>query len=106
MKKITIDKNKCESYKTFYEIIYNEFDGKHMIDWEEYDNIHYNAGALDEFLWYVSENNTEFVMVNFDTDKIKEQKTYDDYEWNIILTVLKRFVYEHPNNKLTFVNSK
>lgn len=102
MKKITIDKNKCQSYKTFYEIVYNEFDGKHMVDWEEYDNIHYNADMLNEFLWYVSDINTEFVMMNFDIDRIKEQKTYDNYEWNILLEVLQDFVKDYPNNKLTF----
>lgn len=103
---IVIDKKNCESYKTFYEIIYKVFDGKHMIDWEENENLCYSADMLDEFLWYVSEENTEFVMINFDIAKIKEQKTYDNYEWNIILKVLDRFVHDYPDNKLTFVKEE
>ena len=101
---ITIDKNKCESYKTFYETIYKQLNGKGYIDWEDYDNINYNAGLLYEFLWYAHDIvNTEFVMVNFDLDKIQRQKTYDDYEWNIILKVLNDFVKDYPNNKLKFI---
>ena len=102
MKKITIDKSKCESYKTFYEIVYNEFYGKRIPDWEDYNNMHYSADMLNEFLWYVNDRNTEFVMVNFDINKIKEQKTLDNYKWNIILEVLEDFVKDYPNNKLTF----
>lgn len=102
--KIVIDKNKCESYKMFYEILYKELDGKHIIDWEDCENLCYSGDLLNEFLWYVNDQNTEFVMMNFDIDKIKEQKTFDNYKWNIILEVLESFVQKHPNNTLTFVN--
>lgn len=104
MKQVVIDKNKCESYKTFYEIIYKFYDGKHVVDWEEYENLDYHADMLDEFLWYVAEKNTEFVLVNFDLEGIRKPKTYDDYEWDIILKVLEDFVKKYPANKLTFVN--
>lgn len=105
MQKVIIDKNKCESYKTFYEIIYKELDGKGYIDWEDYENLHYNADLLNEFLWYVQCNqDTEFVMVNFDIDRLKNLKTYDDYEWQLIFKVLNRFITEYPKNKLTIVN--
>ncbi len=105
MQKVIIDKDKCESFKTFYEIVYRELQGKTYIDWAEYENLNYFADMLNEFLWYVhNEQDTEFVMVNFDLDKIKNQKTYDNYEWEIILKVLHRFVTEYPSNKLTFVN--
>lgn len=100
---LVIDKSKCESYKKFYEIVYSQLNGKGYIDWEQYDNLHYNADMLNEFLWYAHNLvNTEFVMMNFDIDRIKEQKTYDNYEWNIILEVLQDFVKDYPNNKLTF----
>lgn len=102
--KVIIDKTKCESYKTFYKIIYKELDGKGYIDWEDYENLHYDADLLDEFLWYVHVNqDTEFVMLNFDLDRFKNQKTYDDYEWNLILDVLESFVKKYPKNKLTIV---
>ncbi len=105
MQRVVIDKNKCESYKTFYEIIYRELEGETYIDWKEYKNLNYHSDLLNEFLWYVhNEQNTEFVMVNFDMDKLMAEKTYDDYEWNIIIKILNRFVAEYPSNKLTFLN--
>lgn len=100
--RLVIDKNKCESYKTFYETIYRQLDGKDYIDWEQYDNLCYSADMLNEFLWYVNcIVNTEFVMANFDIDRMKEPKTYDDYEWQLIFKILRDFVKDYPNNKLT-----
>lgn len=107
MKTLTIDKNKCESYKSFYEIVYDFFDGKHMIDWEECDNMLYSADMLSEFLWYASyDGETEFVMLNFDIDRLKNNKTYDDYKWQLIFKVLDRFVNQYPSNKLTIATDK
>ena len=105
MQKVIIDKNKCESYKTFYEIIYTELEGKLIPDWEEYDNLHYNADLLDEFLWYAYDDiGFEFVMINFDSDRLTNLKTYDDYEWKLIFEVLRSFTEKYPKNKLTIVN--
>ena len=45
--------------------------------------------------------NIDFVLLNTDVEKIKEEKTYDDYEWNLIIEILTEFVMKYPNNTLT-----
>lgn len=62
-----------------------------------------NADTLYEFLQYFSEDNINFVFVNFDLDKIKLQKNFDDYKYNIIFTMLQHFVENYPNNTLEFI---
>ncbi len=92
MQEIVFDRNKCESYKDFYVQLYRELDGKSFGDWQAYDNLHYNADMLDEFLWYNNDKKVKFVFVGFDLEKIKQEKTYDDYEYGIIFKVFNRFV--------------
>jgi len=102
MKEIIFNKNNYESYKDFYIQLYKELEGKKIPDWEDYDDLHYNAGLLDEFLWYYHNDNIKYIFVNFDKEKIALQKNYDDYEYNIVLKVFERFVKQYPNNKLEF----
>ncbi len=102
MKEIIFDKNKYSSYKDFYSQIYKDLEGEKIPDWEDYDDLHYNAGLLDEFLWYCHNDNIKYIFVNFDKEKIKLQKNYDDYEYSIVLKVFERFVKQYPNNTLEF----
>ncbi len=102
MKEIIFNKRNYESYKDFYVQIYKDLEGKTIIDWEEYDNLHYSADALNEFLWYCRTQNNKYIFVNFDKVQIKLQRSYDNYEYNIILTVFERFVKDYPNNQLEF----
>ncbi len=44
----------------------------------------------------------KIVLVNFDREKIRSQKNFDDYKYNIIIEVFEDFVKEFPNNKLEF----
>lgn len=98
---VTIDKKQCPTFKTFYEIVYKELDGKRIPDWEAYENLNYHADLFNEFLWYVNDMNIDFVLLNTDVEKIKDEKTYDDYEWNLIIEILTEFVMKYPNNTLT-----
>lgn len=102
MKEIIFNRNNYESYKDFYSQIYNDLDGENTIDWEDCNNLRYNGNLLDEFLWYKQDEKIKYIFINFDKEKIKLQKNYDDYEYNIILKVFERFVKEYPNNKLEF----
>ena len=100
---IVLNKNECKSYKDFYVQIYKDLDGKDNMDFEDYENLNYSASMLDEFLWYYHNDNLKFTFKGFDLEKIKQQKTYDDYEWNKIFKVVLRFGEEYPNNKVEFV---
>ena len=104
MKELVFDKNKFESYKNFYEQLYSELDGKNIPDWEDYPNLGYKADNLIEFLWYCHNDNIRFCLKNLDINKIKQQKTIDDYKWTLIIEVLQDFVEKYPNNKLEFIN--
>lgn len=105
--KIVIDKTNYASYghytfKGFYNDIYNKLDGKNSVEFANIENCHYNADLLNDFLWSNYSENIKFVFLNFDLQKIKTQKTYDNYEWGLIIDVVSRFVNEYPNNALEF----
>lgn len=106
MKKIIFDKKELKSYKDFYTQIYNELDGKGMMDWEDYQDLDYSASMLDEFLWYCNQDNIKFIFKNFNLEEIENYKNYDNYEWSIIIRVIRRFVKDYPNNTLEFVNEE
>ena len=40
--------------------------------------------------------------MNFDKGRIKLQKNYDDYEYNLVIEVFEEFVEQYPNNAVEF----
>ena len=92
MRELVYDKTKLPTFKAFYEKIYSEFDVVNRSDMEDYPNLGYNADLLNEFLWGFQNDDLVFVMKNFDLDKMKNIKSYDNYEWNILLEVITEFV--------------
>ena len=103
MNEIIFNRKDYESYKDFYHDISVKLKQERFIDWRErYKDLNYNADFLNEFLWYCNKDNNLYVFLNFDREKIKLQKNYDDYEYNIIFTVFERFVKQYPNNKIEF----
>lgn len=102
MKEIMFNRKDYKSYKDFYTQIYKDLDGKSIPDWEDYDALHYNADLLNEFLWYYHNDSIKYIFVNFDKEKIKLQKNYDNYEYNLIIEVFEDFVKDYPNNALEF----
>lgn len=106
MKEIVFDRKKYNSYKDMYEDLAVKLDRVNGL--EDYYNIHnydYDPHCLDEDLEYGFDNNKQclFIFKNFDKDKIKLQKNYDDYEYSMIIEIFENFVKKHPNNKLEFV---
>ncbi len=95
-------KTPYETYKDFYEDVFIKLDGKGIIDFENMPTLYYNADCLDEFMWYNHNENLKLVFVGLDLDKIQARKTYDDYEWGLIVKIMKRFVTDFPNNTLEF----
>ena len=97
-------KSKNETYKDFYHDLCVQLDRKSVIDWQDdyYKDLRYNADFLDEFLWYCSDDDTNYIFVGLNIDKIENNKTYDDYEWSLIVKIFNRFVEQYPNNTLEF----
>ena len=95
-------KTPYETYKDFYKDIFIKLDGEHNIDFAEMPNLHFHADILNEFMWYNHNENLKLVFVGLDLDKIQARKTYDDYEWGLIVKIMKRFVERYPNNTLEF----
>ena len=106
MEKVVYDRRQINSYKEFYEKIYIDLDGKGMIDWEKFEYLGYNGNNLNEFLWYCHNDNIHFIFKNFDLEKIKNYKNYEDYQWNLIFEIIEDFVKDYPNNKLEFINEE
>ncbi len=106
MKEIIFNRKDYKVYEDFYVQIYKDLDGANMIDWEELPNLCYSADNLNEFLWYCHKDNNKYIFKNFDLEKIRNNKNYDDYMYSIILRVFERFVKNYPNNTLEFVNDE
>ncbi|HCE34568.1 MAG TPA: hypothetical protein DEQ88_04265, partial [Clostridiales bacterium] len=95
-------KTPYETYKDFYKDIFIKLDGEHNIDFAEMPDLHFSADILNEFMWYNSDNDLKLVFVGLDLGKIQARETYDDYEWGLIVKIMKRFVERYPNNTLEF----
>ena len=61
----------------------------------------YRADVLDEFLWYCHDDKIHFILKNFDLEKIKQQKTFEDYKINLIIEVLQESVEKYKDFSLT-----
>ena len=107
MKKIIFNKNDYSSYKDFYHDICVKLDKNRFIDWKDnYEDLCYSADALNEFLWYCHNDNLDISFLNFDLDKIKQKKTYDNYEYSLAFEIYKRWSEKYTNNKITFINEE
>ena len=104
MKEIIFDTTKYlsknETYKDFYNDFYTKLDGANTVDFEDYNNLHYNADILEEFLWYKSEDTLKYIFVGLDIEKISNEKSSDNYEWRLIVDVFRDFVTKYRNNAL------
>lgn len=107
MKKIEFNRNVYKSYKDFYHDVVIKLDKDRFIDWREgYVDLCYNADLLNEFLWYCHKDGVHYIFKNFDKEKISLEKTYDDFEYNIIIRIFERFGKEYQNNKVEFIIDK
>ena len=106
MKEIVFNKYNYECYKDFYTQIYSDLNGKGFLDWEDYENLNYSADMLNEFLWYNHDKNIKYIFIGFDLEKIKQEKTFDDYKWRIIFDVIQDFVKEYPNNAMEIIKEE
>ena len=73
--KIIFNKNEYNTYKDFYVDILNKLNAQRFIDWQDEKNLGYNGNLLYEFLWYCSNNNNEYVFVNFNRKNMKPNKS-------------------------------
>lgn len=106
MKTLIYDKKQLNSYKDFYEKIYEDMDGKNMVDWEKFEYLGYDADSLNEFLWYCHDKNINYIFKNFDLEKINNYKNFENYKWFLVFKVFNRFVSKYPSNKLEFINEE
>ncbi|MBQ8451821.1 MAG: hypothetical protein IJ538_03495 [Clostridia bacterium] len=102
-KTIIYDRNEIKSFKDFYEKIYIDLEGSTIPYWsnEQCKYLGYSADILDEFLWYCHDDKIHFILRNFDLDKIKQQKTFEDYKINLIIEVLQESVEKYKDFSLT-----
>ena len=107
MKKIIFNKKDYDSYKDFYHDICVKLDKDRFIDWQDdYEDLCFDANILNEFLWYCHNDNLDMKFINFDFDKIKLKKNYDDFQFFYIIETFKRMIEQYPNNKITFINEE
>lgn len=104
MKEFVFNRKDYKIYEDFYGQIYDEMEGAKIPDWEDYPNLDFSADNLYEFLWYHHNDGNKYTFKNFDLERIRNYKNFDDYEFNKIIDVFEDFVKEYPNNTLEFVN--
>lgn len=104
MKEVIFNKKDYKSYKDFYEDVCIKLGTNEFIDWEGDINLNYDGNNLNEFLWYCHNDNLKIVFLGFDVEKIKLEKTLDDYHYAIVFRVFNRFINEYPNNSVEFRN--
>ena len=95
-------KSKNETYKDFYRDICIQLDAKNDLNCTSPIDLNFNIDRLDELLWDYHMDEINFVFVGLDQHRIENNKTYDDYEWSLIVKIFNRFVERYPNNTLEF----
>lgn len=106
MKTLIYDRRTLNNYREFYKKIYEDLDGKNMIDWGKFEYLGYDGNKLNEFLWYCHKDGNKYIFKNFDLLQIEDCKTHEDYQWKIIFYYFKKLIKEYPNNKLEFINDE
>ena len=105
MKKFIFDKNDYKNYKDMYRDMAYKF-GDYMIkDYYDTSCFDYSGDILIEFLlctYGYKKNDIKVILKNFNIEEIKKEKNFDDYKYNIIISVFEDFVRMYPNNKLEF----
>ena len=96
--------SEMQDYKQFYERLCVDLDSKSIPDWEDYENLLYNADFLVEYLFGCREMDIHLKFVGFDRKNMKPDKNYNDYEWSLIFEILEDFVRDFPNNTIEFVD--
>ena len=108
MKELIFNRRDYKNYKDMYKdlaIKLERIDG--IEDYYNISNYDYDPNCLYEDMMFGLDNslNYKFTFVNFDKEKIDLQKTYDDYEYSIIIKIFEEFVKKYPNNSLEFKTS-
>ena len=104
---IVFNKKDYQSFKDMYHDISVKLDKDRFIDYNgRYEDLCYSADELNEFLWYCQDDKNHYIFKNFDLDKIKNHKTYENYEYSLIIKVFERFVSQYPNNTLEYINDE
>jgi len=99
-------KSECKTYKDFYEKICKDLKLNEHINMCDYENLYYDADMLNEFMWGYHDDNITFKFIGYDREKVRQCKTYDDYQWNSIFNILEYFVDDYPNNSLVFLDEE
>ncbi len=103
MKEIIFNRNDYKSYKDFYLDAYKKLEGERFDDFDFCKpDLGCNGDILWEFLEYCCDDGNQYIFVNFDKNKIKEQKNFDDYKYNIVIEVFEMFAEKFPNNSVEF----
>ncbi len=105
MKKIIFNKKDYKNYQDMYKDMAIKTGANKIEDYFDTSNYEYDPNILWECLecdFGFTKNSINIVLLNFDKEKIKLQKTYDDYEYNLVLEIFEEFVEKYPNNKLEF----
>ena len=109
MKEFIFNKDEYITYKDSYKDIAIKMDGVKIDDYYDSSTFEYDANILWEFLcceFGYSKKEIKIILKNFNVDKLKIDKKYDDYCVNIVIEIFQEFVKEFPNNKLEFINDE
>ena len=95
--------SEMKDFKKFYERFCVDTRLEEDMDLCDYENLHYNADLLNEYMFSCKDMDIHFKFIGFDLEKINEPRTVSTWEWKLIFEVLDDFVKKYPNNTIEFV---
>ena len=107
MKEFIFNKDEYESYKDFYKDIAIKMDAIKIDDYFDSSTFEYNANILWEFLcceFGYLKKDIKIILKNFNTDNMKPDKKYEDYQYFYVIKTFKRFIEYFPNNSLNLID--
>ena len=107
MKEFIFNKNDYANYKDFYKDIAIKMDSIKIDDYFDSSTFEYNANILWEFLcceFGYTKKVIKITLKNFNIDKMKPDRKYDDYCINIVIEIFQEFIKEFSNNTLEFID--
>ena len=107
MKEFVFNKNDYSTYKDMYIDMAHKMGCDKSEDYYDTKTFDFDPNILWEYLlceFAYSKVDIKIKLVNFDIEDIKKQRTYENYELNLILEVFTDFVKSYPNNSLEFKN--
>ena len=105
---VKFNRKDYKSFEDFYRDITKKLETEKDGDIPEPETIGFHGDWLWEFLegFYYRDMKIKVTLLNFDREKIAQEKNYDDYKYNIMLSCFTDLAEKYPENVVEFVDEE